>query len=165
MEPRIQQVDSFMLVGNKTLMSFSTNQTSRLWQQFMPRRKEIANSIGLELYSVERYLDPTFFAHFDPTKEFEKWAAVRVSAFDAIPAGMETLLIPSGAYAVFHYKGKPSEAQATYQYIYGQWIPSSVYVLDSRPHFAVMGELYKGEHPDSEEELWIPIAKKPEVNI
>ena len=35
--------------------------------------------------------------------------------------------------------------------------PKSKYELDKRPHFALMGEEYKNEDPDSEEELWFPI--------
>ena len=160
MEPRIEKIEEIKLIGNKTKMSFVNNKTMELWQNFMPKRKEVNNLVGTELYSVELYNDRMFFKNFDPTKEFEKWAAIKVSGFDNVPGGLETLIIPKGEYAVFHYKGKPSEAQSTYQYIYGQWIPHSKYELDDRPHFALMGEKYKGEHPESEEEFWIPIKLK-----
>ncbi len=159
MEPRIEKIEETKLIGNKTKMSFVNNKTMELWQSFMPKRKEVTNPLGTELYSVELYNDRMFFKNFDPTKEFEKWAAIKVSEFDNVPNGLETLIIPKGEYAVFHYKGKPSEAQGTYQYIYGQWIPNSEYELDDRPHFALMGEKYKGEDPESEEEFWIPIRK------
>lgn len=160
MHPRIEILEESKLVGIKTKMSFVHNKTATLWQRLMPRRKEITNTPGVELYSVEVFNDPMFFKTFDPTREFEKWAAVKVKDFDSVPSDMDRLVIPSGMYAVFLYKGKPSEAQKTYQYIFEQWIPNSVYTLDNRPHFALMGEKYKGEHPESEEELWIPIVKK-----
>jgi AraC family transcriptional regulator len=38
----------------------------------------------------------------------------------------------------------------------------SAFLLDDRPHFAVMGAKYKSEDPSSEEEIWIPI--KPNIN-
>lgn len=160
MEPRIEKIEEIKLIGNKTKMSFVNNKTMELWQNFMPKRKEVNNLVGTELYSVELYNDRMFFKNFDPTKEFEKWAAIKVNEFDNVPNGLETLIIPKGEYAVFHYKGKPSEAQSTYQYIYGQWMPNSEYELDDRPHFTLMGEKYKGEDPESEEEFWIPIRKK-----
>lgn len=141
-------------------MSFVSNRTMELWKNFMPRRKEITNAVGTELYSVELYNGTGFFENFNPANEFEKWAAVEVSNFDSLPEGMDTLIIPEGEYAVFHYKGKPSEAQETYRFIYSQWIPGSAYKLDNRPHFALMGEKYKGEDPESEEEFWIPVTKK-----
>jgi len=160
MKATIKKLGETKLVGNNVKMSFANNKTAVLWQNFMQRRKEIINSVGLELYSVELYNDPEFFKSFSLTREFEKWAAIKVNNFDFIPENMNKLTIPSGEYAVFHYKGKPSEAQATYQFIYGQWLPNSVYQLDDRPHFALMGENYKGEDPESEEEFWIPIKEK-----
>jgi AraC family transcriptional regulator len=160
MQPRIEKTGEIKLIGKKINMSFANNQTGKLWQSFMPRRKEITNPKGSELYSVEVHNDPGFFKKFDPTKEFEKWAAIAVNDFSNVPTDMSTLTIPGGDYAVFLYKGKPSEAQATYQFIYAQWIPNSEYELDGRPHFALMGEKYKGEDPESEEEIWIPIRKK-----
>lgn len=160
MNPRIETIDKKKLIGCKTRMSFANNQTKELWESFMPRRKEISQSVGHELYSVEMYDNALFFKNFDPAAEFGKWAAVEVNDFDIIPENMDKLLIPAGDYAVFHYKGKPSEAQKTFQFIYTQWLPNSEYQLDDRPHFALMGENYKGEHQDSEEEFWIPIRKK-----
>ena len=159
MKPRIEHLEEFRLVGHKIKMSFARNLTRSLWQGFMPGLREIA-AASKDLYSVEVFGDVRFFDHFDASKEFEKWAAVKVNDFEGIPDGMESLVIPSGAYAVFPYKGKPSEAQPTYEYIHAQWIPTSEYELDNRPHFAVMGEKYKGEDPESEEELWVPIRKK-----
>ena len=73
---------------------------------------------------------------------------------------MEIIIILEGLYAVFQYKGKGSEAASAYQYILGSWMPNSDYILDNRPHFALMGEKYKNEDPDSEEELWFPIRRK-----
>ena len=157
MEPRIEIVKETKLTGKKIKMSYARNKTAELWRSFSPRRKEIKNSVNSDLYSVEIYHDTAFFADFDPLKEFEKWAAVEVKDFDSVPEDIDKLVIPHGQYAVFHYRGKPSEAQETFQYIFGKWLPNSRYEMDDRPYFAIMGEKYKGEDPDSEEEFWIPI--------
>jgi AraC family transcriptional regulator len=159
MNPKIETLDELKLIGMNTKMSFAGNKTKELWQRFMPQKKEILHVAGPELYSVEVY-DAGFFKNFNPASEFEKWAAIKVSNADTVPGGMERLVIPGGLYAVFHYKGKPSEGQGTYRYIYTQWLPGSEYELDHRPHFALMGEKYKGEDPESEEDIWIPIRKK-----
>ncbi|MEQ9302116.1 MAG: hypothetical protein RIF33_26285 [Cyclobacteriaceae bacterium] len=43
-------------------------------------------------------------------------------------------------------------------HIYGTWLPQSDFRLADKPHFEVMGEKYLGaDHPDSEEEAWIPL--------
>ncbi len=164
-EPSTERLAETHLIGKKVRMSFANNRTQELWQDFMPRRAAIENTSSQGLYSIEVYDNPDFFQHFNPTQEFEKWAAVQVSSFGtapdgSVPDGMETLVIPQGLYAVFHYQGKASEAPQAYQYIYGSWIPNSDYELDHRPHFALMGERYKNNDPSSEEELWIPIKKR-----
>ncbi len=143
-------------------MSFSANRTKELWQRLMPRRKEIVNQTGSGLYSVEVY-PPLFFHPFNPDTEFEKWAAVEVKDFESVPDAMETLTLPAGLYAVFLHKGTAADAPSTYQYIFNSWLPGSGFILDDRPHFAVMGKKYKKDDPGSEEEIWIPVKHKNEA--
>ncbi len=159
MNPRIEILSEKKLIGKRIKMSFSENKTGDLWRSFMPGRKEIQNTIGSELYSLEVY-PPNYFNNFDPNIPFEKWAAIEVTSFDAIPNEMETIVIPAGLYAVFLHKGPASEGAKTYEYIFRTWIPNSGYILDERPHFAVMGEKYKQGDPDSEEDIWIPVRRK-----
>lgn len=159
MTPEIEQRSPTKLIGKSTTMSFADDRTHELWQSFMPHRKAVEYVDGPELYSVQIFPDTTFFEQFDPNRIFEKWAAIPVTDFATVPDALETLIIPAGLYAVFYYWGRPSEATATFRYIYSTWIPQSEYELDDRPHFALMGEGYKGEDPESEETFWIPIRK------
>ncbi|MCF0048983.1 GyrI-like domain-containing protein [Dyadobacter sp. LJ53] len=99
------------------------------------------------------------FTHFKPTNEFERWATVEVSDFDHVPKQMEKFVLQSGLYAVFNFKGMSTDT-SIFQYIFGTWLPSSEYELDNRPHFEVLGDKYKNNHPASEEEIWIPIKPK-----
>ncbi len=159
-EPRIEELNEKKLIGKRIQMSFANNKTVELWRSFMPERKKISNAINADLFSVEVYEDISFFNGFHPDKLFEKWAAVEVVDFSDIPAGMDTLLLPAGLYAVFTYKGASGNAPAFYRYIFNDWLPASAYMLDNRPHFAVMGEKYKNDDPASEEEIWIPVKRK-----
>jgi AraC family transcriptional regulator len=154
-------------------MSFSDHKTVELWKSFMPRRKEIQNNIGSELYSIEVY-NPLFFQPmselsqpmlelsptYNPETIFEKWAAIEVTDFNTVPDDMETITLTGGLYAVFVHKGPASAGPKTYQYIFETGLPNSGFILDNRPHFAVMGEKYKNEDINSEEEIWIPIKPK-----
>ena len=72
---------------------------------------------------------------------------------------MQTLILEEGTYAVFDYKGSGNDNRI-FEYIFGTWLPQSEYELDKRPHFEVLGEKYKNNDPDSEEEIWIPIKLK-----
>ncbi len=139
-------------------MSFTNIKTFELWRSFMPRRKEIQHIVGTELYSAEVY-EPGFFDRFNPAATFDKWAAVEVSDWNNIPEGMETLTF-EGLYAVFLHRGPASAAEKTYRYIFTEWLPQSEFILDDRPHFAVMGAQYKKDDPDSEEEIWMPVKAK-----
>jgi AraC family transcriptional regulator len=156
---RIDNLKETKLAGKRLKMSFADNKTLQLWRSFMPGRKEIRNVKGPELYSVEVY-PPLFFDNFDPAALFEKWAAVEMTDFNAIPDGMATLVLPAGTYAVFLHRGLASEGPKTYQYIFTEWLPNSDFLLDNRPHFALMGDKYKNDDPGSEEEIWIPVRSK-----
>ena len=159
MNPRIEILSGKKLVGDRVKMNFIVNKTGDLWRNFMPRRKNIRNIVGSELYSVEVY-PATFFNHFNPNDEFEKWAAVEVGDDNYIPDDMEKLVIPEGLYAVFIHKGSASKGPETYNYIFKKWLPESGFKIDNRPHLAIMGDKYKNDDPDSEEEIWIPINRK-----
>lgn len=159
MEPRIEQLPQKKLVGKRIRTAQAENRTAELWRAFMPRRKEIKNTVGSDLFSVQFFdtsLDP-----FGPDTPFDKWAAVEVTEFTELPEGMEALVLENGPYAVFVHRGPVSAAPQTFGYIYGTWLPASEYDADNRrAHFAVMGKKYAAESPDSEEEIWIPVQTK-----
>lgn len=160
MTPRIETLREKKLVGKRLRMSFANDRTGELWRSFMPRRKEITNPVTTDLISLQVYEKPLTYADFAPTTEFAKWALVEVPDFSSVPDGMEAFTLPGGLYAVFLYKGASSEFAEIFQAIFGTWLPSSNYLLDNRPHFEVLGAKYKNNHPDSEEEIWIPIRLK-----
>lgn len=159
MQPRIETLSEKKLIGKRMIMSLSNNKTPELWKSFMPRRREIQNSIGANLYSMQIY-DPLYFSNFDSNADFEKWVTIEVTDFDKVPDEMETFTLIGGLYAVFIHKGDVSSASKTFQYIFATWLPNSDYILDNRPHFEILGEKYKNNDPTSEEEIWIPIQLK-----
>lgn len=159
MTPRFETIDEKKLVGLRLSMSFANYNVGKLWQAFMPRRKEIKNNLSSDLISMVIY-KPNHFEDFKPTNEFERWAAVEVTDFYNVPTEMETFVLPSGKYAVFHHKGDTKEFTKTFQFILSTWLPNSVYALDNRAHFEVLGDKYRNNDPISEEEIWIPITEK-----
>ncbi len=156
-QPRIVTVREKILIGTSLRMSLTNNRTGELWRSFMPHRKEITGTLSADLYSLQSY-PHTYWSDFRPDREFEKWALVEVSGFDVpVPEGLDTFILPAGAYAVFLYKGLSTDNRI-FQYIFHEWLPASGYRLDDRPHFEVLGEKYSNHSPDSEEEIWIPIV-------
>lgn len=160
MNPEIRTLPTKKLIGKNLEMSYVTNRTGELWRSFMPRRKEISNTIGKELYSMQIYPRIFNFQNFNPNDIFTKWAAIEVSNFEEIPEEMSSYTLNGGLYAVFTHRGSSLDFQRTFQYIFGEWLPNSDYTVDDREHFELLGEKYKNESPDSEEEVWIPIKLK-----
>jgi AraC family transcriptional regulator len=162
MEPKILSSSEKRLIGKRLVMSFADNKTFELWKSFMVRRGEIINKLSGDLISIQIY-PQNHFSDFNPNNKFEKWAAVEVSDFATIPHDLEAFILPGGLYAIFEYKGLSTD-QRIFQYIFGEWLPSSDYILDDRPHFEVLGSKYKNNDPTSEEEIWIPIKEKKAIH-
>jgi AraC family transcriptional regulator len=161
MTPRIEKLEEKKLIGHCLKMSLIQNKTGRLWGQFAPRIKEIANRMSDDKISMQIY-SPSYYKNFNPSNEFEKWATVEVTDFENIPSEMKSFTLKGGLYAIFDYKGASSD-KSIFQYIFSKWIPNSIYLVDDRPHFEVLGSKYKNNDPNSEEEIWIPIIEKLKV--
>lgn len=154
-QPQLKTAKDKTLVGKKIIMSFSNDKTAELWKSFMQNRSNICNTLSNDLVSMAVY-NPDHFSNFNPMDTFEKWACVEVSSIENIPDGMISFTLPGGLYAVFHYQGLSTDHRI-FEYIFKDWIPKSIYTLDDRPHFEILGDRYKNNDPASEEEIWIPI--------
>ena len=153
--PAFQIFSPKKLIGFQLNMSLVQNRTGELWQQFMRNRHLIQNPLSTERISMQ--IHPAgYFSDFNPTKSFTKWAVAEVSDFTHVPEGMETIEIPGGLYACFHYKGSSADTRI-FNFIFQEWLPGSGYELDDRPHFEILGERYKNLDPESEEEICIPV--------
>lgn len=93
----------------------------------MPRRNEVQDRVGNELYSINVYTHD-FFSNFNISAEYEKWGAVKVLNSNHVPDDMETIQI-EGWYAIVLYKGRASEAQGMYEFMFHTWLPDSDYNL------------------------------------
>jgi AraC family transcriptional regulator len=157
-QPRITNLQEKKLVGIAKQMSLVNNKTGLLWAQFAPKIKDIKNRVSEDKISLQMY-PKNYYANFNPTTEFTKWATVEVVNFDNKLPELNTLLLESGLYAVFDYKGSSLDT-SIYENIFFNWLPNSKYKVDNRPHFEILGNKYKNNDPNSEEEIWIPIKEK-----
>lgn len=160
MHLRIEILQQKKLVGKSLRMSLTDNKTPQLWKSFMTEKSVIQNVIGADLYSIQVYDELHYFKNFNPQTVFTKWAAIEVEDHYNVPNDFSHYTIQNGLYAVFIHKGMVSQFAKTFKYILMEWLPQSDYELDNRPHFELLGKKYKNNHPDSEEEVWIPIRRK-----
>jgi len=80
-----------------------------------------------------------------------------VSNASHIPAGMESLTIPAGAYATFRY---PLSGLARgFGEIFGKLLPSSGCVQAPGPYFERYDEAFDPGNPNSEVDIQIPVRR------
>jgi AraC family transcriptional regulator len=160
MQAQIIHIQQKKLIGRHLQMSLADHKTYQLWHSFMKEIKAFPIFNSRDKFSLQLYDESLRLG--DMGQKFEKWAAVEVSNDEVIPDNMEVFIIPAGRYAVFHYQGLSTDHQI-YIDIFTSWLPQSSYVLDDRPHFEILGQKYKNDDPQSEEDIWIPIKAKEET--
>ena len=159
MHPRIELIPQKKLVGHVMEMSLVNNKTFALFSGFMPSRKQIKHALSANVFEVMVY-DHSYFKNFNPSHPFIKWAALEVSQPETNDETMQSFVLDEGLYAVFQYQGLPNNFGMFMNAILTKWLPNSNYNLDDRPHFNVLGDKYKNNDPDSEEDVYIPIKEK-----
>ncbi|MCF1192949.1 GyrI-like domain-containing protein [Mangrovimonas sp. AS39] len=154
---QVFQVEDIKVVGVHAPATFQTiaHVTGNLARAFMPRRKEIENRIGTHSFSIQDY--DAVLNNISPQTSFEKWVGVEVSDFENVPEGMNPLVLQGGAYLVIDFEGSPSDFPKLWQFILQEWLPSSNYKLDERPHFEKLPKTYNPLNPINKEEVWVPL--------
>lgn len=157
---RIEIIEDKILCGLSMQMSVADDKTKALWSSFMPQRAMIHNKKNTDFYSLQVYHKAFDYNNFNPNETFHKWAAVEVRDIKSIPNQLQFFTLYGGLYAVFIHRGTPQVFHKTLQFIFENWLPSSDYQIDNRPHFELLSENYRPDDPSATEEVWIPICQK-----
>lgn len=160
MKYRIEIIGKKLMIGKRKEMSYINDRTTKLWQSFMPVRKQIQNRVDSSYYSMQIYPSLFDYSSFDPATSFTKWAAVEVSNQDYFPSQMEAYVLEGGTYGVFTHVGPASAFIQSMKYIHQIWLPESGYELDNREYFEILEEGYDPLDENATEEIWIPITLK-----
>lgn len=153
--PTIVEFEGTLLCGASASMSLRSFAPWTVWAAYMPKLSRVLNRCNDDLISLRAFEEvPVFGPTADPS--FTYWGGAEVTSKNE---GFEHLEIPAGTYAVFHYTG-PSKDSSIWRYIYSDWIPSSEWELDNRPHFERLGKKYSNDDPNSEEDIYIPVRPR-----
>lgn len=153
----IRHLNPITLIGMSMEMSLSDNRTVDLFKTFMPKKGVVSDVLNTDVLDVKVY-PVNYFSEFDFDRRFVKWAAVEVREGATVPEGMETMQIKGGMYAVFTVPA--TVGPEVFQYIFSEYIPKSMYALDDRVHFDVLGESYQKREEGAKQELWVPVKRK-----
>jgi predicted transcriptional regulator YdeE len=99
--------------------------------------------------------------------EFDYLMGVEVEWLDEIPAGMESIILPTGQYVVLTMvKRGPEDVGQGFQYVNEKWLPQSAYKPTGTPSFIYYDERFfsvfdkQGYAGNPIVDLYIPIQPK-----
>ena len=123
-----------------------------LWPKFVARIPEIRDPAEPQVsYGVMQYREgapaPLFYL-----------AAVSVSSDDPVPAGMQSLVLPAGTYAVFRYP--LSRLGEGFGEIFDRLLPTSDYQQAAGPYFERYDEAFDPGDPASLVGIYLPVRER-----
>ena len=151
MEPKFVTLPAFNVVGMRYFGKNEHQEISDLWGKANQRMGEIRHVASQNAYGVCIMLPDA------PTGEFEYIAGLEVSQVEDVPDGMVVREVPASQYAVFTHLGSLEQLPATYEYIYGTWVPQSGHQLIEGLDFELYNEDFKAFTPDSKFYIYVPI--------
>lgn len=151
MEPKFVSLPAFTLAGMKMRAKPQGKVPGDLWVEFGPRMGEVQHMTEPDIaYGLTDNMNMS-------TGEFDYMAGMRVSSAAELPAGMTTHDVPAQTYAVFPCT-LPT-IRATFDHIYGVWLPTSGYVRTFGPELERYDERFDPKDPASVFEVYIPVVK------
>ncbi len=97
------------------------------------------------------------YSNLDFQNNFDFAICCQVDTLKQIPADLYTLEIPARNYAVFTAKGKmPEKLVNTWHYIYGNWLPNSIYEREKGIDFESYSPDF-GQTTESSVDIYIPL--------
>ncbi|MEN6370874.1 MAG: GyrI-like domain-containing protein [Armatimonadota bacterium] len=157
MQPKIVSRNEIKLAGIQYIGSNQNGEIPRLWdEQFLPRMNELENVVNGDVcYGLCECMCKGE-CKCGQGADFYYIAAMEVSNFDEIPAGMATKTVPAAKYAVFTHKGPVSKLHETFQKIYTEWIPASGVEIAGNYNFEYYGECFDNSE-NSLMDIYVPV--------
>jgi AraC family transcriptional regulator len=122
-----------------------------LWTKFVARMSEIEGQIELRVsYGV-------MWHEAESMDVLHYMAAVAVASPARVPPGMDSLIIPAGAYAAFRYPF--GELARGFGEIFNRLLPSSGYVQIPGPYFERYDESFDPADANSAVGIFLPVRR------
>lgn len=155
MKPRIVERGPFHVVGvRERFAPGHIEAIPLLWERFVPFAPELPNKVPDVLYGV--CVDGT-----DPAAEepgFEYTACSEVTTLDDIPEGMVGFTVPGGTFAVFTHRGPVSQLADSVRTVWRELLPAEGLKPTGAPDFELYDERFRGEEPDCEVDIYVPVV-------
>ena len=163
-EPKILEKFSLLVVGLEApfISAMSPDATNfkvigPLWDRFIQRAAHVPNRVGSAMYGIITGRPERERKH---PHEMQYLAGVAVSKVTDVPAGMVSMTVPAGTFAVFTHRGPIKNIGATIEEIYRVWLPGSGYRHSQIADVEVYDHRFCVDSADSEMEYWISVTPK-----
>lgn len=153
MKPEIIEKKGCYIVGMQYEGKNQNGEVSKLWNEFLPRLKEITNRVNDTIgYGYETYNKKMF-----ETGEFTYVAGVEVENLDHIPSEMVGYEIPSNTYAVFTMEAIIENLPKTIGKIYSEYLPQNNLKPIDNYDFEYYTEEFEPNQKDAKLYFYVPI--------
>lgn len=159
LEPRIEVVDSFELIGMQFTWSFSSGYNIMdWWNECLPYLRGVFQRDSAHYFGL--CSSSNMMSNADSGGELSYFAGVVApSSPQQLPPPLSSTKVKGGKYAVFEVEGGYADLMDTCRYIWGTWVPRNKYVsldfdnFDVYPPEAVL----EGDW-SAPMEIWYPIV-------
>lgn len=152
MEPRIVTKQAFTVMGVQERCNPDTAGFEDIWmKRFMSFHDKVSP------LSTDKAYYGVWFAT-DEKGMMDYVAGMAVGEVESVPEGLVVRDVPAGGYAVF--EGTLKTIGETYDYAFGEWLPTSGYHLDKKlPAFEHYPPDTKGQ--DDPVSIYVPVQHPP----
>ena len=156
-EPKIVSKNEFMVIGMQYIGKNEHGEITKMWQEFMPRLKEIKN-LTLDKESGDACYGLCYMPKGTEKGVIEYIACFPVSSLEHIPVGMIGRIVPPQTYAVTEAYGVKDIGEA-YNFLINEWMPLSGYKAGEGPDFELYTKNFNPEDPESVFYVYFPVKK------
>jgi len=158
MEPRIQEIEAFTVVGVRERFDHETKHgIPELWMRLWPLLPEVPHKGAGVTFGVCSNANPA-------DGSFDYMAGVGVDQVDRLPPGLVAETVPRQTYAVFtHHVRSPNlhaELQPTMRFIWGTWLRDAPYEYVPTPDFERYPADFDPYSGESYLEICIPVRAR-----
>ena len=152
LSPRIEQGAPFLLAGVRKRILFTElfSAVPLLWEELVPLLP-LPGQVGRVTYGAGCGVN-------EAEGWFEYMAAVEVSDFALVPAGLGRMRVPACRYAVFTHEGHVNGLRGLWERIWEDWYPTSGFQAADTPDFERYDERFDPITSTGVAEIWFPIT-------
>lgn len=155
--PRIVELKYTDVIGISKEGVLSELSFQDVWEEFFDVYDKSSHQDNSIFYGI------TYTNSRTPADENTKYTymvGTPTHIYNSLPLEMTIHTIARGEYAVFYHVGPISGIQATFDYIFKEWIPQSMYKSRNGEVFEYYDERFRDERYDSVLEIWVPVTKR-----